>query len=390
MAKTNKKHQTNRPGFFKTLKNQPWRQRFKNWRFYILAILILFGLWLASVVAIGYWYQIQHRNDRMEIGVSFAPDTAKYLGNDWQQNYLALLNDLGVRHFRLMSYWNAIEPSPGKFDFRELDWQFEQAQKYGADISLAVGVRQPRWPECHQPEWVKQLPDKEQESRLYEFLHQVVNRYKDNPALKDYQLENETANHMFGECKTPATKFDRDRLATELDIIKNLDETHSVNINTSNQSGTPIGYPAGEGVGFSIYKKAYMTNSGPFKFYWSFDYIPALWHSYRAGLVEILHGTPTFVHELQTEPWGPSGTRDLSVAEQNKSMNSKDIVKNVAFAKSTGMHRMYLWGSEWWYWRLTHFQDDSLWQTTKQIYQKSNDTGKFEPRDITIYPVPKQ
>jgi hypothetical protein len=365
-----------------------WR-RLLNWKLWLLIVAIILGAWLLLIIIIGSWYQFKHRHDPVQLGMSFSVDTAKDLGVNWQDNYTGLLKDVGVKHLRLMSYWSDIESSPGKYNFKDLDWQFAQAQKYGADVSLAIGIRQPRWPECHRPDWVGKLSPPAQDNQLYNFLTVVVNRYKNNPALNDYQLENEVANHLFGACSSPQTAFNRARLTKEFNLVKSLDSRHPVDINASNQSGVPMIGPVGDEVGFSIYRKAYVSQSGPLKFYWSFWYIPTLWHSYRAGLVELLHGKPTFVHELQTEPWGPSDTKNLSIAEQSQSMTDKGIVQNVHFAQETGMHRMYLWGGEWWYWRLTKFHDDSLWNTAKQLYHQANQNGKIDYSKINIPPTPK-
>jgi hypothetical protein len=35
----------------------------------------------------------------------------------------AAIQDLGVRRFRLMSYWDEHEKTPGDYDFKELDAQ---------------------------------------------------------------------------------------------------------------------------------------------------------------------------------------------------------------------------------------------------------------------------
>src|SRR5687768_8175275 len=87
------------------------------------------------------------------IGVSFSQKRSEEMGVDWRKNYLALLDDMGIKAFRLMSYWDVHEPRSGKTNFRDLDWQIAEAKKRGATVSLAIGLRQPRWPECHQPKW---------------------------------------------------------------------------------------------------------------------------------------------------------------------------------------------------------------------------------------------
>ncbi|MEO5499038.1 MAG: hypothetical protein ABIR46_00895, partial [Candidatus Saccharimonadales bacterium] len=91
------------------------------------------------------------------IGVSFSEKRAKELGLDWRANFTALLDDMHISAFRLMSYWDEHEIVRGQHDFSSLDWQIDEASKRGATVTLAVGLRQPRWPECHQPKWADDL-----------------------------------------------------------------------------------------------------------------------------------------------------------------------------------------------------------------------------------------
>ena len=312
-------------------------------------------------------YQRHHANDPLTVGVSFSKEYSQELGNDWKQNFSSLLDDASFRHFRLMSYWNELEPTPGKFNFTDLDWQMDQAAKRGAKVTLAMGERQPRWPECRRPAWADALPVEQKNIALNNFLTAVAEHYKNHPALESYQLENEVANRLFSpHCE----KFNRQKLQKEFDTIKAADASHPLILNASNQSGVPVFGPIGDIVGFSIYKKAYVK-SGPFNFYWSYNYTPAIWHSYRAALTELLHpGTKTFVHELQAEPWGPIATKDMSQPEQRKSMTPEGIAENVLYAQKTGMKTMYLWGGEWWYWQKNTNGDPSFWNTAKGLSGK--------------------
>ena len=108
---------------------------------------VLFGLLLLSVTA-RWWNPIVFPPVRDPVlGVSFSQKRATELGLDWKANYTALLDDMHVPTFRLMSYWDLHEPVRGQFDFSSLDWQISEAAKRGATVSLAIGLRQPRWPE---------------------------------------------------------------------------------------------------------------------------------------------------------------------------------------------------------------------------------------------------
>jgi hypothetical protein len=59
----------------------------------------------------------------------------------------------------------------------------------------------------------------------------------------------------------------------------------------------------------------------------------------------------------------------MSAAEQDKSMNPVQLLRNVAFARATGLGYADLWGAEWWYWRKITFHDNDLWSTATQIFK---------------------
>lgn len=331
-------------------------------------ILYVSAVLLVVVVSIPVGYQLHHRNDPTELGVSYSIKYADELGIDWKQGYLALLDEVGIKRLRLMSYWDLHEPANDEFMFDDLDWQIDQATRHNATVTLALGQRQPRWPECHVPRWLDALDNNSKQAQLLEYIEEVVTRYRDNPTVVSYQIENEAANRLFGECP----EYDPAFLEKEIELIRSLDPTATIITNVSNQSGTPMFGPVkmADAVGFSIYKNAHFDAFGQ-QNGWSFWYVPSQWHSLRAAIVDGVVGADTFVHELQAEPWGPQATVNLSDDEQAKTMNPEQLLTNVAFAQQTGMKEIYLWGGEWWYWRLTEFDDEKLWQTVKDVYAAS-------------------
>ena len=118
-----------------------------------LAIIVIF----VSFLTILYFHSFER--DNFELGLNFSNKYAEYLGLDWQDSYLAILDELQVKYIRLAAPWNEIEPEKDFYAFAALDWQIEQADKRGVDIILAIGRRTPHWPECHDPEWIKGLAD---------------------------------------------------------------------------------------------------------------------------------------------------------------------------------------------------------------------------------------
>jgi beta-galactosidase GanA len=300
-------------------------------------------------------------------GVSFSYKYANELGNDWQANYIALLDDLQIRNYRLMSYWDLHEPERGKFDFSVLDWQMDEAAKRGAKVSLAMGLRQPRWPECHQPGWAEALVEETPEWRqaLYAYIEVVTLRYKDHPALASYQLENEAVNSWFGTCKGAAP---RDRLYEEYNLITTLDPDTPLWMSLSDQHGFPLRVPNPDSYGFSVYRTVW-NDKGPINFYLTYP-TPIWYHRIRKTLIEHYHNRKVYIHELQIEPWAPTATINATLEEQDKSMNAKQIRKNFDFARKIGAPEIYTWGGEWWYWRKTHFNDPGPWEIVRGELQK--------------------
>jgi hypothetical protein len=316
---------------------------------------------------IAQWYVWSNRAAPYDFGASFIADYSKYLGLDPHANYLGMLNDLGVRRLRLVSYWSDIESQKGKYDFGELDWEFREAEAHGAKITLAIGLRQPRWPECHQPGWVNGEPITVWQPQLMQFMTAVINRYKTSPALESYQLENEYYLKQFGDCTDDSTS----RLIAESNLVRLLDPFRPLIITRSNNIiGWGINPPIPDEYGMSIYLRVWSTPIGRYLEY----PFPDWYYSFMAGMEKISTGKDTFIHELETEPWVPDGQSVLttSLAEQNMTMNVQRFNDTVAFAKRTGMKPIYLWGAEYWYYRMTVLHQPDLWNAAEQVYTEND------------------
>ncbi|CAN5363856.1 hypothetical protein BH09PAT4_BH09PAT4_05070 [soil metagenome] len=338
-----------------------WRA--SRWHKAIVVIILLALAVFGSMYGIAQWYAYNQRNKPFVQGVTFIPSYANYLGVKPQETMDALL-DIGVRHFRLVSYWDQIESTKGHYDFSQLDWQFAKANSVGAKVTLAVGLRQPRWPECHPPSWVNtQKPANTWQPQLEVFLQKVVERYRHNPALKSYQLENEFYNH-FGQCYN----FDRARLTSELALVKKLDNKHPVIISRSNNYvGLMLRQPLPDEIGISVYRRVW--DSQVTHRYFQYPY-PAWYYGFLAGGEKILTGKDSVLHELQAEPWPPNGQaiKQISLTEQNKSFDAKQFEDRIKFAKATGMREVYYWGAEYWYYRMVQLHEPSVWNVAKQTF----------------------
>src|SRR4051794_9247422 len=121
--------------------------------------------------------------DPGRFGITFSIKQCRNFGLNPQETLNWLINEAGFRRFRLTSYWNEHEPARDKYDFQELDWQIRAVAKAGGQISLCLGVKQPRWPESHWPKWASQLPKAERDGVLFRFIKQVIERYEAETAI---------------------------------------------------------------------------------------------------------------------------------------------------------------------------------------------------------------
>lgn len=277
------------------------------------------------------------------------------------------VKQLGIRRFRLMSYWDEHEPKPGTYDFAALDRQIKLAQKLDVRVSLCLGVRQPRWPENHWPEWAWQLPKADQDRALLAYVEQVVRRYRSYDCIVSWQLENEALLTSFGE----RSGFDRKRLRDEFALIKSLDD-RPVIMTTSTSWGIPLRRPIPDIVGFSYYNVVF--NKGRYRRSIFQPWIFKL----RAGLIKLMWRRPSFIHELQAEPWGPKNIWEMPIIEQNKSMSSRQLEQNLRLASSTKLFPIDLWGLEWWYWR-SQQGDRALVATVRSFVRPKQQSYRERP-----------
>lgn len=337
----------------------------------LIGLATLLILFTSISYGLSYWYQQKHKNEPRVIGTTFVAGYARYFGLDPQQTMQAMIDEVGFRHFRLVSYWNEIEKTQGIYDFSDLDWQFQKAEAANAKVSLSIGLRQPRWPECHMPKWGESMQMSEWEPKLMDFMKATMERYKDSPALENYQLENEFFLDVFGDCPDHS----RDRLIREYNFVKSIDNTKPVIITRSNNAlGYPIGDPRPDEFGVSVYKRVWDKTIT--KRYFEYPF-PAWFYGSLAGGGELLTGKKLIIHELQTEAWLPdTGEFAMNslddIDEQNKSMNAERLRDRFDYARATGIKTYYTWGAEWWYWHKVKAGDSSMWDVARDEVQRAN------------------
>ncbi|PIR94497.1 hypothetical protein COT97_00940 [Candidatus Falkowbacteria bacterium CG10_big_fil_rev_8_21_14_0_10_39_11] len=325
----------------------------------VLVLLIIFVILFASFIIMLFLRDFSLDNEQ-KVGVTFSKSYAEYLGLDWQEAYLATIDDLQVKNIRIVAQWDEIEPKFNEYYFWDITWMLDRAYERNVDVILAIGRRTPRWPECHDPEWIKELaPEKVRQEQLL-MIKDVVNKYKDKTALKMWQVENEPFLDSFGECEPISLNF----LKEEISLVKSLD-SRPVLITDSGELSTWIKTgQLGDKFGHTLYREVYNKYIGYFKHVY-----PPAYYYFKGRLVG-LKQRDVIVAELQAEPWVPDGyTLQLDYEKMKQLMSPEKIESNLDYAKRTGASEIYLWGVEWWYWMKTEVDDDSLWNSAKPYFE---------------------
>lgn len=312
--------------------------------------------------------------EKITWGVNFSQKQAQNLGLGWKETYLALLDDLGVKNIKLATYWDLIEQKEEEYQFDDLDWQIKEAENRGAKILLVIGMKSPRWPECHIPEWAKNFKKEEQQKEILSLIEKIVLKYRDSEAIKYWQVENEPF-FPFGEC--PWT--DKNFLKKEIELVKKLD-TKPVIISDSGE--LPFWITAarmGDVVGITMYKKVWFAIPGFLKtksewlkrleigtyIYYPF---PPTFYNRKAQIIRKIFGKEVIGVELQAEPWGQEPIYNSPLEEQKKTMNLEQFKYNIDFAKKTGLGTHYLWGAEWWFWMKTKQNNSEIWDEAGKLF----------------------
>jgi len=322
----------------------------------LLAILILV-LFFAGYLFLGK----PKPAEKITWGVNFSQKHTELLGLDWKAAYLAILDDLKVRNLKVASYWDLIEPEEEEYNFEDLDWQIKEAEKRGTKILLVIGMKVPRWPECHEPHWVRNQKLNIKNQRLLEYIEKVVNRYKDSEAIWAWQVENELF-FPFGECP----KIDKNFLKKEVSLVKSLDfKNRPIVIADSGEFSlwiTAAGF--GDIVGTTLHRRVWFKE---FKTRVSYPFKP-IYYWRRAQIIKKFFNKKVICGELQAEPWCSVLLYDCSLEEQRKTMDLEQFQKNINFARKTGLDEFYLWGSEWWYWMKEKQNKPEIWDEARKLF----------------------
>jgi len=323
----------------------------------------------------------------VQVGISFSPRRAADAGLDYRSAFTRL-EALHFRVIRLSAYWDEIDQN----GYDQLDWMMTEARRAGQPIALTVGMKALGWPEFFIPEslmpagGLKQGQDVASDSSIRDatlsFVEDTVLRYRDNPALVAWQIENEPFNRAGPQRLWIDATFLRD----EITSVRQLDTGHHrpliVNAFSHfnllfDQASARQGFDLRQWLGFeadsaeqdglSILGKGDVLG---------LDVYTAIGYQFlgqdhmsradgdwpdRLGKVRDLalrQGKQAWITEAQAEPWesGPTNPGDP------KSTSPQAIRSLFANLKDAGFTTVLFWGSEYWLSRADH--GDSRWIDT--------------------------
>jgi len=309
-----------------------------------------------------------------QVGTSFSPRHATYLGLDWKEAYRSL-EAMHFKVIRLSAYWDQVDAE----GYDRLDWLLNESQASGQPVVLSVGMKGLGWPEFYIPRSLQPSTedggDVSQDGLLraavLDFVHETVSRYRNNPTLVAWQVENEPLNPA-----GPHRWFiGRDLLAMEVATLKSLD-SRPVIVNafghfnmlfdrTSNRSGfdlkSLLGFESDTAeaqslgvlgrddiLGLDVYTEIgyrFLGHDGV-------SHAGSDWAG-KAGHwrgVALKQSKQAWVTEAQAEPWESS----INSYGDPKSTVAADIGARFTSIREQGFGTILLWGSEYWLWRASN------------------------------------
>ena len=101
--------------------------------------------------------------------------------------------ELNFDYLRICIYWDEIEKVEGEYDWSQLEKILAVCEKRQQSVVLTLGVKAPRYPEFHFPNWIenKNLNNIKTQKKILNFVEKSVARFKNLACIKYYQIENE-------------------------------------------------------------------------------------------------------------------------------------------------------------------------------------------------------
>lgn len=336
----------------------------------------------------------------VQVGTSFSPRRAEYLGLDYRRAFKAL-EAMHFRVIRLSAYWDSVDQGDGD----ELDWLMSEAQRAHQPIVLTVGMKALGWPEFYfpasvsPPDGLSQGQDVASDPGLRDatlsFIADTVLRYRENPALVAWQIENEPFNRAGPQRLWIDAQFLRDEITSvrQLDghqrplIVNAFSHFNLLFDRASARQGFDLrqwlGFDAdsAERDGLSVLNRGDVLGLDVYTAigyrFLGHDHLSRAdgdWPDRLARVRELAkrQGKQAWITEAQAEPWEAAHTTYANP----KSTSPRAIRSIFANLKDAGYSTVLFWGSEYWLWRANN--GDSRWiDTIKAILREEANAPPF-------------
>ncbi len=333
----------------------------------------------------------------VQVGTSFSPRRAAYLGLDVRDSYSQLLA-MHFRVIRLPAYWNEIDAG-GSAGYDQLDWLMAEAARAGQPVVLTLGMKSLGWPEFYLPDELQPAAglsdssditgDADLRSATLVFIEDVVARYRANPQLVAWQVENEPFNRAGPQKWWLGQEFVRQ----ELQAVKALDgrpvivtafshfnrgldaassrqgfdlrQILGFEVDSAERDSLAV-LQAGDILGMDVYTRIGYRFLGR-------DTISTAnddWdqHLIRWRQAAQRQGKRAWVTEAQAEPW----ETDKTSYTAPRSFGPGHIAQTFTGLKEAGYSTVLLWGAEYWLWQDQRMGDGRWLQTVRDILARES------------------
>jgi hypothetical protein len=286
----------------------------------------------------------------LTLGVSFSPLRAASAGLDWRQALRDLLR-LDLDPIRLSANWEQID----RDGYGDLDWQVAEVSRAGRSTVLTVGMKAIGWPEFYIPaRFTPPVPrggevgqaNPELAFAVIDFVTATLERYRGQPRVLAWQVENEPLNHSGPNRWWIGPEL----LRREIAAVRHADPDRPLLLTAfahfnwlldlfSNPSRQGIGrlldlLPERSALGLDAYLRI-----GQRLLWWDW-----VWKADRRWASEAgrwlrraeRSGREGWIAEAQAEPWGPRSFRPADI---------RTVVEGV---RKAGYETVLLWGAEHW------------------------------------------
>lgn len=306
------------------------------------------------------------------LGTTFSQLQCRYLELDYRAAFRQICT-LGFDRIRLCCYWNELEPQENQFDFTTLDWLLEECDRHNIAVILAVGMKVPRYPEFHFPDWLSdryetgrgKTPLDQRSPAVAEhtlrFIEAVVQHTRQAAAIQYWQIENEP----FTRLEIAGGRFlSAEFIRQEVELIRQLTPDHKLLLTGSialpfadapeDETALQACIAMADAVGINVYSKVPLEQTAYY-----LEPQPAFWQTLQRWQTQIQQqGKETWIAEAQAEPWEPHqlvATKGI-FHPSSSPQQTVDLVQQLV---DLDYQNILLWGCEYWYWHQQ--QGRSFW-----------------------------